>query len=73
MTNYIETYQREGKCDEVKIIYELNQIKMIKIILYNINKKKDDTKRYAICRTDDDCKNKTLLNLWNGKYINMNH
>ena len=23
MTNYIETYQREGKCDEVKI-YELN-------------------------------------------------
>ncbi len=40
MTNYIETYQREGKCDEVKIIYELNQIKMIKIILYNIKKKR---------------------------------
>lgn len=43
MTNYIESTQSPGKCDE------------------------DDTKRQAICNTDNDCKiDESLLNLWNG-------
>ena len=62
MTNYIETIQSQGECDEVNNLIYSNK--------RNFNKRKIDKElnKYRVnCFNDTDCQNiGSFMNTWNG-------